>query len=217
MRERLDEPATVAALVVLLLVLWLGFFVHRSPQFAGSAWGVALAVAAALALIGAGAYGLLKGASGTGGRLRWHVHLGVVAALLALLHTGHKFQSTLGMVLTAAMLAVVLGGFAGRYVLALVGEDERDLRNRLESLRLEYRRLAADAAGGAVLSPAAGGLALALAEAMADLEYGLAARERLRRVLARWRWLHRAASLTLFALLALHIWAALEFGLRWLR
>lgn len=107
--------------------------------------------------------------------------LAVAAALLALLHTGHKFQSTLGMVLTAAMLAVVLSGLAGRYA----------------------------------LSPAAGGQALA--EAMADLEYGLAAREQLRRVLARWRRLHRAASIALFALLALHIWAALEFGLRWLR
>lgn len=42
MNER--ERLIVSGLVVLMLVTWLGFVLHRSPDFAGSAWGGVLAV-----------------------------------------------------------------------------------------------------------------------------------------------------------------------------
>jgi hypothetical protein len=215
--ERAQEPVVVGSLVGLLLVLWLGFFFHRSPQFAGSAGGGVLAVLAALGVIGAALYSPLKRASAGPGLLRWHVFLGVAAALLAVLHTAHRFDSTLGIALSAMVLAVVLSGFAGRHLLMLAGTDERDLRNRLEMARLEYARIAEQAARGEALRFAAGGEALALAEAMADLEYGLAAQQGLRRALSRWRVVHLAASFALLTLLALHVWAVLEFGLRWFR
>ena len=56
---------------------------------------------------------------------------------------------------------------------------------------------------------------LELVEAMADLEYGLATQERLQRLLALWMRLHLWLSFAFFALLAVHVWAAFEFGLRW--
>ena len=37
MKER--ERIVVIGLIVLMLILWLGFLVHRSPRFPGSAWG----------------------------------------------------------------------------------------------------------------------------------------------------------------------------------
>ena len=46
MKER--EPLVAGGLVTLLLVLWLGFLVHRDPRFAGSAWGGVLGVSGAL-------------------------------------------------------------------------------------------------------------------------------------------------------------------------
>lgn len=216
----------VSALVAVLLVLWLGFFVHASADFAGSLRGTALGALAALGMMVAAAYGLVKRSArlrraatarvGMARLLQWHVLLGAGAAIAALLHAAHKFESPLGIALTALLLAVVLSGFGGRYLRALAGEDVRDLRNDLEALRLEYRRrtgeLAREAAPGA-----AGVQALELVEAMADLEYGLAAQERLQRLLALWLRLHLWLSLAFLALLALHVWAGFELALRWLR
>jgi len=198
--QRWDERATVSALVAVLLVLWLGFFVHASADFAGSAWGTALGALSGLGMIAAGSYGLVKRRSRR--LLQCHALLGAATAIVALLHTAHKFGSPLGIVLTAFMLAVVVSGFGGRYLRTLVGEDVRDLRNDLETLRLEYRR---------------GVRSLELVEAMADLEYGLAAQERLQGLLAIWMRVHLWLSLAFFALLAVHVWAAFEFALRWLR
>ena len=46
MRER--ERMVVGGLVVLMLLLWLGLVVHRSPRFAGSLEGAVLGIAAAV-------------------------------------------------------------------------------------------------------------------------------------------------------------------------
>ena len=212
--QRWDERATLSALVGVLLVLWLGFFVHASADFAGSLWGTALGGLAGLGMIAAGSYGLVKRRSRL--LLQWHVLLGAGTAIVALLHTAHKFASPLGIALTALMLAVVLSGFGGRYVRSLVGEDVRDLRNELETLRLEYRRRAGELAHEP--APGAAGVqALELVESMADLEYGLVAQERLQRLFALWMRVHLWLSVVFFALLALHVWAAFEFALRWLR
>lgn len=224
--RRWDERAVVSALVAVVLVLWLGFFVHASADFAGSLSGTALGALAALGMIVAAGYGLAKRSAGLrraaaarvgmARLLQWHVLLGAGAAIAALLHAAHKFESPLGIALTALMLAVVLSGFGGRYLRALAGEDVRDLRNNLEALRLEYRRRAGELAHEP--APGAAGVqALELVEAMADLEYGLAAQERLQRLLALWLRLHLWLSLAFFALLALHVWAGFELALRWLR
>lgn len=223
--RRWDERAMVSALVAVLLVLWLGFFVHASADFAGSLWGTLLGVVAALGMIAAAAYGVVKRSAvlrrlfaarpGMPALLRWHVVIGAAAAIVAILHTAHRFASPLGIALTVSMLAVVLSGFGGRYLRALAGEDVRDMRNDLESLRLEYRRRTGELQHDAP-DAAAGVQALELVEAMADLEYGLAAQERLQRLLALWLRLHLWLSLAFFGLLAAHVWAGFEFGLRWL-
>ena len=45
MKER--ERLVIGGLCGLMLVLWLGFLVHRSSRFAGSAWGGLLGVSGA--------------------------------------------------------------------------------------------------------------------------------------------------------------------------
>ncbi|MGQ3076331.1 MAG: iron reductase, partial [Ferrovibrionaceae bacterium] len=52
--------------------------------------------------------------------------------------------------------------------------------------------------------------------AMSDLEFAITARETLKRTLARWVVLHIAASIVMYALLVLHIWSGIYYGLRWL-
>ena len=49
MKER--ERLVVSGLVVLLLLLWLGFLVHRDTRFAGSLWGGVLSVSGAVLML----------------------------------------------------------------------------------------------------------------------------------------------------------------------
>ena len=47
-----------------------------------------------------------------------HIYTALCGSILVLLHTGHKFDSPLGMALTVMVLLVVLSGFIGRYLMS---------------------------------------------------------------------------------------------------
>jgi len=71
--------------------------------------------------------------------------------------------------------------------------------------------------GGAAAQPIpAAARALRLAESMADLEYAVKTHEVCKQVFGRWLACHIIISLLLYMLLALHIWSAWYFGIRWL-
>src|SRR5262249_14085772 len=128
MKER--EPLVAGGLVALLLVLWLGFLFHTSPRFAGSFWGGVFGVSGALLMLVSSAYLVVKRIPplkrwvtrrvSLQTLLVWHMYTGILGALLGLVHTGHKFNSPLGIALTAASLLVVLSGFVGRYLVKQV-------------------------------------------------------------------------------------------------
>lgn len=174
--------------------------------------------------------------------LACHVYTGVVGALLALLHTGHKFNSLLGILLTVTMFAAVLSGYVGRHLLSLVGQELHEKEAELARLQAAYRQTAEELAqhpdpvltvvsrgflqrlaaaffipetepstGG----PAAASRAVRLAGSIADLEYAIRSHELLKRRFAGWLALHIATSFSFYLLLALHVWGALYFGLRW--
>jgi hypothetical protein len=251
MKER--ERLVVSGLVVLLLLLWLGFLLHRDTRFAGSFWGGVLGVSGAVLMLVPLAYSLVKRVKWVQERvwrrvtmrtlLAWHIYAGILGPILALLHTGHKFNSPLGVALTAMMLLVVLSGFTGRYLMGYFTHELMEKRQMLGALQAAYDRTAGELArqpeqaallgtfsgffsrvlaGLFIPSPAAGegGLALPvraarLAESMADLEYALKTHERFKRWFARWLKFHIVISLALYVLLALHVWAGIHFGLRW--
>ena len=172
-----------------------------------------------------------------------HVYAGVLGPILVLLHTGHKFASHLGIALTAMTLIVVVSGFIGRHLLSRIGEELRDqhallgglsaayesavceLREHPEraeqvrSLRSVFRRLGARLflSADAPLEPGINVVtrALRLSESLADVEYAIRTHETFKRAFAVWLKLHIALSFTLYALLGLHVWAAIHFGLRW--
>ena len=110
MKDR--ERYIVSGLVILLLLFWLGFLFHRSPRFAGSFWGGVLAVAGSLLMLGPLAYLIVKRISplkkmvtqyvSMPTLLVWHIYAGVLGPILVILHTGHKFDSPLGVALTAS-------------------------------------------------------------------------------------------------------------------
>jgi hypothetical protein len=251
MKER--ERLVVSGLLVLLLVFWLGFLVHRSPRFAGSLWGGVLGVSGATLMLLPLAYFVIKRTPplkrivtrrvSMRTLLTWHIYAGVVGPILVLLHTGHKFQSPLGIALTAMTLIVVVSGFVGRYLMSQFSQTVREKKEMLTRLELAYRETATELAGhpeqAAVLRPFSGfftrilaselfasrdaGLgptpvsvrAIRLAESIADVEYAIKTHETFKHWFAGWLKFHIVISFILYGLLALHVWAAVHFGLRW--
>lgn len=245
------ERTVVTGLLVVQLVLWLGFLVHRSPRFPGGMPGTLLGIAgAALMALPSLAYEAVKRIAPL---KRWmsarvslrvllaaHVYGGIAGSVLAILHTGHRFESVLGMALTGSALLAVFSGYVGRHFLGLVSLDLREKHALLDQLVSAYNAVAAQLAAQPALAAAAPGrgwrralrrsalagaawgqLALGyraseLAASIADLEYAIKTHDLLKRRFAGWLAVHVFASVAFYALLALHVWSSIHFGLRWL-
>jgi hypothetical protein len=154
-----------------------------------------------------------------GSLLRLHVYFGIVGALLALVHTGHEFRSALGVALITSMLLIVFSGFIGHYYLRYVAENVRESESQLSvlwgSLELRSQALASGPLEPSVSMQAAAEV-MSLATATAELKYSVQFQQRLRRIFNIWLNVHIACSALFYLLLALHIWSAIYFGLRWL-
>ncbi len=247
------EPLVATALVLLILVVWWGGVFHVSPRFAGSPLGGALAVSGALLMLGPLVYLVIKRVKPIKAAvtrhvsmrtlLVWHVYAGLLGPLLVLLHTGHKFESLLGMSLTALTLIVVFSGSVGRYLLRQIGDDVRRKRGLLRRLYEAYdaasERFTMEPERRGLIRPLRSALLRAflrkskdtndpgamdvgspvavarLVGSIADVESAIKARETLKRWFSRWLRLHIVLAAGLYLLLVLHIWAGIHFGLRW--
>jgi hypothetical protein len=246
MKER--ERIVVSGTACVLFVTWLGFLFHRSPRFAGSDTGVAFGIAGAVLMLVPLAYPIVKRIPFIHTRitqhvsmqtlLAAHVYAGIFGPVLAIIHTGHKFDSLLGIWLTAVMLLVVVSGFVVRYLLTYVNQDIQD-----KLLLLQTARGDLDSAWGVLEnSPAelkglprapvmAAGLAsvgiglsfsglagevIRTAESVADLEYAIRTDDLFKLWFSRSLKLHIVLSVLLYLLLALHVVSGIHFGLRWL-
>ena len=222
-----DEKVAVGGLVsALVLLLPLSLF-HVAPRFAGSLAGGLFGIAAAILFLLLLFYtavkrlpwvkAKLKTIASVSSILTFHVYAGAVGALLAIIHSGHKFQSPIGIALVTAMLTVVTSGFVGHYYLAQVSVELKDQQAELQVLRDRYDDLALAAAGlkdQVVVDPS--GIPLErLVGAVSDLEFQVGARERLKKTFARWIVVHIASAIVMYVLLVLHIWSAIYYGLRW--
>src|ERR1019366_2646240 len=168
-----------------------------------------------------------------------HVYAGIFGPLLAITHTGHKFDSGLGITLTAVMLLVVVSGFAVRYLLTYVSHGITDKLLLLQTARgdldsawgvlenspAEMRFLpkapvlvaALASLGFELPSSGPAGEVIRIAEAVADFGYEVRTDELLKRWFGRSLKLHIFLSVFLYLLLALHVVSGIFFGLRWLR
>jgi len=222
-RERL----TVLALGTLMVLLLPGYVVHVSPRFPGSLAGSLFGIAAAFLMVALLAYPAVKYLPwlrdritrrvSLGRLLSLHIYAGLFAALLAIVHSGHKYQSVLGLALIVVTMIVIATGFIGRFYVGALGTDIRQQQVLLGALRTSYDRLMrrlAEQAGGE--KPARNIPVLELVGAIADLEYSIAGRDAMRRLAGRWMIVHVASSLVLYGLLTLHVLSGFYYGLRWL-
>jgi hypothetical protein len=246
MKER--ERVVVTGVLGVLLLGWLGFLVHRSPRFPGSGLGAVFGIAGAVLMLIPLAYPIVKRVPFLHARitrrvsmhtlLAVHTYAGILGPLLAIIHTGHKFDSLLGICLTAVMLLVVVTGFAVRYLLPYAGHEITDKLVLLQTARGDldsaWGTLERSSAGASALPSApvlAAGLASVgidlrsggpaaevtrLAESVADLEYAIRTHELFQRWFRRSLKLHIVLSVVLYLLLAVHVGSGIYFGLRWL-
>lgn len=167
--------------------------------------------------------------------LALHDYTGILGPLLVIIHTGHRFDSLLGIALTAVMLLVVVSGFAVRYLLPFVTHEIKDKLVMLQTARgdldsawgvlekspAEMRGLpkapVLASVGFELESSRLAGQVTRIAESVADLEYAVRTHELLKRWFDRSLKLHIVLSVILYVLLALHIGSGIYFGLRWLQ
>jgi len=219
--SRGEDVALASALVMLLLLLWSGFVVHASPQFPGSVVGGVVGIAAAtLMWVPTLWYSLAKRSVRIRQALprrlpmrellKWHVRLGILGAILAILHSAHRFESPVGIVLTGLLLVAVTTGYVGRYFLGLVASDLRQKTADLVRARALFSSFAA-----VPESSVDDSIQRALAEAIVDLEYTVTVHDHLSGRAATWLRVHLVVSLAFLAVFVLHVSAAIYLGLRW--
>ncbi len=247
MKDRESEGVVVTGVISILLLTWLGFFLHRSPRFPGSGVGAVFGIAGAVLMLLPLVYTVVKRIPFLFAQITphismqslmiLHVYAGIVGPLLAIIHTGHKFDSWLGIALTTLMLLVVVSGFVVRYLLTFVANDMKDKLALLQTARGDLDNawglienastetsviqkapgLMASLASFAIMRPAGGPATevTRIADSVADLEYSV----RMHEIFKLWfSWslkLHIILSIFLYLLLALHIWAGVQYGLRW--
>ena len=245
MQER--SATVVGALVLLLLLFPLGWLVHVSPRFPGSLAGSLIGIIAAALILLASAYSLVKRLPSLHRKvtrripartlLALHIYLGLLGALLALVHSAHKFNSPLGISLTGALLLIVISGYVARYILNQVAKAVRGRQSDLAVMKVALAevREGADPPGYAAtgasrkgwrrllfvpdISPEAtdqASGAAALASSVADMEFAIRSEEAANRLFSAGAIVHILLSIVFLALLALHIWSGLYYGLRWL-
>ena len=239
MREH--DAAVVTGLVLIVLVVLAGSLLHVSPRFAGSAIGGLFGVTGAFLMLVPLAYSIIKRVKPLRARvtrhvtmrtlLAWHIYAGLLGPLLVLIHSGHKFESVLGVALTALTLIVVLSGYVGRYLMRYIGQEVREKRALATQLHEAYDALVGRQAGAGLAYAQASRLALGnvppgqpavsshtvadLVASIADVELAIRSHEVLKSWFTRWLRIHIALSAALYVLLAFHVWAGIHFGLRW--
>jgi len=249
-----NERTILLGLLALQLILGLGFLVHPSPRFPGSLTGGVLGIIAALLMVVPPLlYSAVKRIQSfrekisqrlsVGTLLTWHVYTSIIGSILAILHTGHRFESNLGIWLTAMMMLTVFSGFVGRYFIAYSSGELREKQDLLNLLAFQYNQIVGELASkpdpeityaashgfmrqamnsivGNENLPADGKIPLSvraarLAESIADLEYAIKTHELLKRRTMRWLQAHIVTSGAFYLLLVFHIWSAIYFGVRW--
>ena len=252
MKER--EKIIITGLVMLMLLAWLGFPLHHAHRFAGSFWGGVFGVAGAILMLVPLGYLVVKRNKklkqtvtkhvSMRTLLAWHIYAGVLGPILVIIHSGHKYESVVGIALTTMTLLVVVSGFIGRYLMSGFAKEIRKKKVMLTELQMAYDKavvaVGANPATANSLRPFTGFFSrlmagfflhesstepsvtradsitlVRLAESIADVEYSIRTHEDFKQWFGKWLKFHIVMSFVLYALMFVHVYYAVYFGLRW--
>lgn len=252
MKEK--EKIVVSGLVMLMLLAWLGFPLHHAHRFAGSFWGGVLGVTGAVLMLVPLAYLIVKRNKNLKQSvtkhvsmrtlLAWHIYAGVLGPILVIIHSGHKYESAVGIALTAMTLLVVISGFTGRYLMSGFAKEIREKNSMLTELQGAYDEavvaVGSNSETARSLRPFSGFFSrlmagfflpeastepsvakadaitlVRLAESIADVEYAIRTHEDFKQWFGKWLKFHILISFILYGLMFVHVYYAVYFGLRW--
>lgn len=222
-----DNESLITLLVLLLILLAPAYVVHISPRFPGSLAGGILGIVAAVLMASLLIYPLAKYWAtlrlwlgkhwSLGAILSFHIYAGLLGALAGVIHSGHSYESPIGIALVVVTLLTVLTGYFGRRYQGMVAADLNGEREKLNRLRTEYDAVAMAISGQPPIRQASGLPILALVKGIADLEHSIGARGTLKRLLSYWVVAHVISAILLYAVLTIHIGVEIYLGLRWLQ
>lgn len=224
-----------AYLAVFFTLLVLGFLFHQDPGFAGSLPGHLLGIIGGILILMTLIYPFRKRILKKKGKqnpLNTHITYGLVGASLAVIHSAHKLESTIGILIFLSLVLVVLSGIIGRYLFRKVNksvkEQQRDY-NLLKS-RIDQRKKELHAIWQAEASENSGesdtedpqpwiedwSRWFEEVRALAEIEYNMRFFDRLKKFFTRWIRVHHVITVVLFAMMIVHVLTTLYYGLRWL-
>ncbi|MCF8024598.1 MAG: hypothetical protein K9J79_07385 [Desulfobacteraceae bacterium] len=228
-------------LAVFFAILVMGFLVHQDPRFAGSALGHSLGIVGSIFILMTLIYPFRKKVLKKQGKqnpLNTHITYGLVGPTLVVIHSGHKLESLIGILIFLSLVVVVLSGIVGRYLFKKVNrslkEQKRDhsvLKERIENRKQELFAAcslddADNTAGGEMTGSVSGELMsrpaimdecghwLDEVRALAETEYSMKFFNRLKTIFTQWIRIHYIIAAILFAMLIVHVLTTLYYGFR---
>ncbi|MCF8052014.1 MAG: hypothetical protein K9L59_12305 [Desulfobacterales bacterium] len=235
-----NERRITASLAILFLGLLMGFMLIRTPDLSGSLPGHLVGILGTLVMGYTLVYPFRKRVLKKKGKqnpLSYHIYAGLAGPTLVILHSGHQYASMNGTLAFLAMVAIVLSGLIGRYLLRNIGRSEKNLRQDAQRMRreLEMKKSQVDRRACTLVLELddlpeleESGVApdrrefdrceevVVLARAVVDYEYTLQGFSKTKALFGKWRKAHVYLTAFLFAMIAVHVLSTIYYGLRWL-
>jgi len=234
-----QERNVAAYLSLFLLALFVMVFVHQSPTFAGSLPGHMIGIGGALVMFMTLAYPFPKRILKKRGRqnpLTKHILYGLTGSCLAIIHSAHKFGSTIGLILLATTFLVVMSGIIGFFLFRKVSRTVKDqssdldlLRKRFEEQEENVKACIPRLRSGAMFMPLQDSNneneqemerkcqeVMDIAYSIVDLHYTVKVFSKLKALFSMWTGVHYFLALCLFSILIVHVLMVFYYGIRWL-
>jgi hypothetical protein len=236
-----QERNIAAYLALFFAALFVTIFVHQSATFAGTLPGHLMGIAGAVLMFMALAYPFRKRILGKKGRdnpLTRHILYGLLGSSLAIIHSGHKFGSAIGVIFLVTTFVVVFSGIVGFFLFRKVSRtlngqigDLDVLRRRFKAQREDLKACAARRSvksdrktGSPAISSGDNGTepeqrcseVIDLAYSVVDLENTVAVFSRLKSLFSMWTHVHYFLALFLFSILIAHVLNVFYYGIRWI-
>ena len=238
----IDDKQLTAWLATIFVSLAVIFLVFPVPAFGGTGIGHLVGIIGSILMLMTLIYPYRKRILKKKGRknpLNPHIYYGIVGPTLVVVHSGHKFASTIGVVVFLGMLLVVLSGIVGRFLFKKVNRSVREQKKEIDALHDLFRQrktaisredlerylagqvlyekdeAETDAPEGEVVYRKCRELQ-EIAHAIAEGEQAVKTFATVKTAFTRWILVHIYLSVFLFAMLLVHILSTFYYGFRWL-